>query len=270
MSRLGALRQPYTTFRCTRQAWDTMSGFGPSLHLPHRKPHQQSETKRPALNAPVRRFGPSGNSNRQATLVPGDTAGLIQSGARERAARGSIIMGAKQFGASVARVEDPFLLNGRARFVDDIKLPGLLHACFVRSPHPHARIGAIDAAAARAMTGIHAVLTADDMPGRLATDPIPTPVPHPAITAMRTQPALAHREVCYVGETIAVVIADNRYAAEDAAAAVVVDYEVLPAISDCRAALAASAPPSHSDLATNVAAFIPMAYGDVERDFDTA
>src|ERR1700704_4910246 len=91
-----------------------------------------------------------------------------------------MIMGAKQFGASVARVEDPLLLTGRARFVDDIKLPGLLHACFVRSPHPHARIGAIDTAAAQAMPGVHAVLTADDMPGRLACDPIPTPVPHSA------------------------------------------------------------------------------------------
>ena len=102
-------------------------------------------------------------------------------------------MGAKQFGASVARVEDKGLLTGRARFVDDIALPGLLHACFVRSPHPHARIGAIDTAAAGAMPGVHAVLTADDLPGGLATDRIPTPVPHPAITAMRTQLALARR-----------------------------------------------------------------------------
>ena len=72
------------------------------------------------------------------------------------------------------------------------------------------------------------------------------------------------------GETIAVVVADNRYLAEDAAAAVAVDFEPLPAVSDCRDALAASAPRSHSDLATNVAAFVPMGYGDVERAFATA
>ena len=151
-------------------------------------------------------------------------------------------MGAKQFGARVPRVEDPALLTGRARFVDDIKLPGLLHAAFVRSPHAHARIVAIDTAAALAMPGVHAVLTADDMPGRLATEPLPTPVPNPAITAMRTQHALARHEVCYVGEAIAVVIAENRYLAEDAAAAVAVDYEPLPAVSDCRDALAPGAP----------------------------
>ena len=136
-------------------------------------------------------------------------------------------MGAKQFGARVARVEDPALLTGRARFVDDIELPGMLHGCFMRSPHPHARIRAIDTAAALGMPGVHAVLTARDMPGCLATEPIPTPVPNPAITAMRTQRALATEEICYVGETIALVVADNRYVAEDAAAAVAVEFEQI-------------------------------------------
>ncbi len=176
-------------------------------------------------------------------------------------------MGAKQFGARVARVEDPALLTGQARFVDDIKLPGALHGCFVRSPHPHARIRAIDTAAALAMPGVHAVLTARDMPGRLATEAIPTPVPNPAITAMRTQRALATEEVCYAGETIAFVVADNRYVAEDAAAVVTVEFEPLDAVSDCREALEDGAARSHSDLATNVAAFVPMSYGDVDAAF---
>jgi carbon-monoxide dehydrogenase large subunit len=179
-------------------------------------------------------------------------------------------VGARQFGVRVPRVEDPALLTGRARFVDDLKLPGMLHAAFVRSPHAHARIGAIDTAAALAMPGVHAVFTAQDMPGRLATERLPMPVPNAAITALRTQHALARGEVCYVGEAVAVVIADDRYLAEDAAAAVAIDYEMLPAASDCRDALAAAAPRSHSDLATNVAAFIPMAYGEVERAFATA
>jgi carbon-monoxide dehydrogenase large subunit len=179
-------------------------------------------------------------------------------------------MGAKQFGARVARVEDPSLLTGRACFVDDIKLPGTLHGCFVRSPHPHARIRAIDAAVALAMTGVHAVLTARDMPGRLATDPIPTPVPNPAITAMRTQRALAGEEVCYAGEAIALVVAENRYVAEDAAAAVTVEFEPLAAVSDCRDGIAPGAARTHSDLATNVAAYVPMSYGDVDAAFGNA
>src|SRR3954471_17814855 len=120
-------------------------------------------------------------------------------------------MGAKHFGARVARLEDPALLTGRGRFVDDIKLPGLLHACFVRSPHAHARIRAIDTAAARAMSGVHAVLTADDLPASMAASQIPMLVPNPAIKAPRTQLALARHEVCYVGQTVAVAIAGDRY-----------------------------------------------------------
>ncbi|HLK84226.1 MAG TPA: xanthine dehydrogenase family protein molybdopterin-binding subunit [Xanthobacteraceae bacterium] len=176
-------------------------------------------------------------------------------------------MGARQFGARVARVEDPALLAGRARFVDDIRLPGMLHGCFVRSPHPHARVRAIDTAAALAMPGVHAVLTARDMPGRLASEPLPTPVPNPAITALRTQRALAGEEVCYAGEAIALVVAENRYAAEDAAAAVAVDFERLDAVSDCRDGLAAGGMRAHSDLATNVAGVLQMSYGDVDAAF---
>jgi aerobic carbon-monoxide dehydrogenase large subunit len=176
-------------------------------------------------------------------------------------------MGAKQLGARVARVEDPALLTGRAYFVGDIKLPGMLHGCFVRSPHPHARIGAIDAAKALAMPGVHAVLTARDMPGRLATDPIPIPVPNPAITAMRTQRALAAVEVCYAGEAVALVIADDRYVAEDAASAVAIAFEPLAATSDCRGAIEDGAACTHGDLPSNIAAFIPMRYGDIDAAF---
>ena len=129
-------------------------------------------------------------------------------------------MGAKHFGARIARLEDPALLTGQGRFVDDIDLQGVLHAAFVRSPHAHARIRKIDTQAARGMAGVHAVLTADDMPPRIATSMIPMLVPNPAIRTPRTQIALARDEVCYVGQTVAVVVAESRYAAEDAAAAV--------------------------------------------------
>jgi len=176
-------------------------------------------------------------------------------------------MGARHFGARVARLEDPALLTGRGRFVDDIRLAGALHACFVRSPHAHAKIRAIDTSAARALPGVHAVLTADNLPARMARNEIPMLVPNPSIATPRTQLALARREVCYVGQTIAVAIADNRYLAEDAAAAVNVEFEVLPAVSDCREAARPGAPPTHSDLASNIAAVVPMSYGDVEAAF---
>jgi carbon-monoxide dehydrogenase large subunit len=114
------------------------------------------------------------------------------------------------------------------------------------------------------------VLTADDLPPRMASGQIPMLVPNPSIVTPRTQLALARREVCYVGQTIAVAIADNRYLAEDAAAAVHVDFEVLPAASDCREAASPGAPPVHSDLATNIAAVVPMSYGEIEVAFARA
>src|SRR5713226_3554790 len=95
-------------------------------------------------------------------------------------------MGAKHFGARVARLEDPVLLTGRGRFVSDVILPGMLHACFVRSPHAHARIRSIDASAASAMPTVHAVLTAHDLPARMTNSQIPMLVPNPSIMTPRT------------------------------------------------------------------------------------
>ena len=176
-------------------------------------------------------------------------------------------MGAKHFGARVKRLEDPALLSGRGRFVDDLKLPGLLHACFVRSPHAHAMVRGIDSRAAMVMPGVHAVLTADDLPEPMRRMPIPMLTPNPAIATPRTQTALARDEVCYVGQPIAVVIANSRYLAEDAAAAVVVDYDVLGAVGDCRAGIMDGAPRAHSDLQSNVIARFPLAYGDIDAAF---
>ena len=156
-------------------------------------------------------------------------------------------MGAKHFGARITRLEDPALLTGRGHYVDDVNLPGTLHAAFVRSPYAHARFKTIDTAAARAMPGRPRGLTADDMPPRIATGMIPMLVPNPAIRTPRTQVALAREEVCYVGQTIAVVIADSRYLAEDAANAVAIDYEPLPAVSDARDAVKPGAPRVHAD-----------------------
>jgi carbon-monoxide dehydrogenase large subunit len=176
-------------------------------------------------------------------------------------------MGAKHFGARVKRLEDPALLAGRGRFVDDLKLPGVLQACFVRSPHAHAKVHAIDIAAAMAMPGVHAVIAADDLPEPMRSEPIPMLLPNPAIAQPRTQTVLARDEVYYAGQAVAVVIADTRYIAEDAAAAVIVDYEALDAAGDCRDAVKDGAPRAHSDLASNVVARFPLAYGDVDAAF---
>ncbi|MGE0566209.1 MAG: molybdopterin cofactor-binding domain-containing protein [Pseudolabrys sp.] len=179
-------------------------------------------------------------------------------------------MGVKQFGARVARLEDSALLFGRGRFVDDVKLPNMLHACFVRSPHAHARIRGIDAVAAKALPGVHAVYAADDMPEPMKTSRMPMLVPNPAIAQQLTQYCLAREEVCYVGQAVAVVIADSRYIAEDAAAMVEVDYDPLPVASDVRQAAEPAAAAAHSELGSNIASRFQMAYGDVETAFAKA
>jgi carbon-monoxide dehydrogenase large subunit len=179
-------------------------------------------------------------------------------------------MGAKHFGARVTRFEDPALLAGRGRFTDDIPLPGALHACFVRSPHGHAKLRSTDAQAALALPGIHAVLTAADLPQPMGTERIPNLMANPAIRTMRTQHALARDEVCFAGQAVAVVIADSRAIAEDAAALVVVDYDVLPAVEDCREAVKRGSPRAHADVPDNIAAALKMDYGDVDVAFAKA
>lgn len=179
-------------------------------------------------------------------------------------------MGAKHFGARITRFEDPALLSGRGRFTDDINLPGALNACFVRSPYGHAKVKSIDAQAALALPGVHAVLTAADLPEPMRSERIPNLMANPAIRVMRTQHALAGDEVCFAGQAVAVVIADSRHVAEDAAALVAVDYDVLPAIEDCREAVKPGAPVAHSDIADNIAAALDMAYGDVDAAFSKA
>jgi carbon-monoxide dehydrogenase large subunit len=179
-------------------------------------------------------------------------------------------MGAKHVGARVTRLEDPALLLGRGRFVDDVRLPGTLHACFVRSPHAHARIRSLDAKVAMVMPGVHAVLAANDLPEPMRSTPMPMLLPNPSIAAMRTQQALARDEVCYVGQAIAMVVADTRYIAEDAAAALIVNFDVLPAVGDCRDGMKDGAPRAHSDLGSNVASAFRLAYGDIEAAFAQA
>jgi len=173
----------------------------------------------------------------------------------------------KSIGARVLRTEDARLLTGRGEFTDDIRLPGMLHATFVRASFAHARIHGIDASAALALPGVHAVLTWADLDRRLQTTRLPSLVPNPYSKFPRTQLALARDEVCYVGEAVAIVVADSRHVAEDAASLVAVDYEPLPAISDCRDAVADGAALAHAEAPDNKAAIFKAAYGDVTAAF---
>jgi carbon-monoxide dehydrogenase large subunit len=176
----------------------------------------------------------------------------------------------RTFGKSVRRLEDPDLLAGRARFVDDIHLPGTLEAAFVRSPHPHAAIGGIDKSAALALPGVHAVLTLADLKPHLTTERLAVALPTPAFKQIMDRPILADTEVVHVGEPIAIVIADNRYIAEDAAVLVEVDYEPLPAAVDCKGALLAGAPTAHRGAPHNLVAEFNMEFGDPDAAFSGA
>jgi carbon-monoxide dehydrogenase large subunit len=180
------------------------------------------------------------------------------------------MMGAKHFGARVQRLEDPALLAGRGRFVDDVKLPGVLHACFVRSSHAHARLRGIDIKPAMGIPGVHTVLTADDLPEPMRTEPMPMLLPNPTITVARTQTVLARDEVHYLGHPVAVVIADTRYIAEDAAALLIVNYDPLDAVGDCRDAIKDGAARAHSDLDSNIVAKFASAYGNIDAAFTDA
>src|SRR5215218_8561331 len=146
----------------------------------------------------------------------------------------------------------------------------MLAAAFVRSPHGHALIRGIDKAPALALPGVHTVLTLADLKPHLTTEFLIVGLPSPAYRQDADRPVLAGAEVVHVGEPVAIVIADNRYIAEDAAALVEVDYEPLPAISDCRAALSRDAPRVHSKAPHNLAAEFHLGYGDVDAAFASA
>ena len=173
-------------------------------------------------------------------------------------------------GTNVVRTEDERLLTGHGRYVDDIVLPDMLHAAFVRADHAHARINGIDAEFARSMPGVHAVLTLADLGDPYSNKVLPQPYPSPAFKQdIRAYP-LAKDEVCFVGDPIAIVVADSRYLAEDAAARVQVDYETLPASVDCRIALDAGAPMAHVGSPDNLVGTLGLAFGDIEAAFRDA
>ena len=170
-------------------------------------------------------------------------------------------------GARVLRLEDRALVTGMGRFVGDIPAAGAAAAAFVRSPHPHALIGNFDLNAARAMPGVIAVLTLDDLAPVLKQRRMNRVSNSGSDLGRSWAFALADREVSFVGEPVAIVIAEDRYVAEDAAALIEVDYEVLAAALDCRAE---SAPPVRRELASNRVISYRVGYGDIEGAFAKA
>jgi aerobic carbon-monoxide dehydrogenase large subunit len=173
----------------------------------------------------------------------------------------------RTFGAPITRNEDSRLLSGQALFVDDVELPGMLHAAFLRSNVAHARIRSIDVSAARARTGVVAVFTAADL-GAL-WGPGPLLVPPPPIAGItfnqRTQVPLAKDKVRHVGEALAVVLAESRYLAEDALPDITVELEPLPAVVDLERAVSAESARVHDDVPGNVAAHVRQFRGDYGR-----
>ncbi len=155
------------------------------------------------------------------------------------------------------RKEDPRLLTGRGRYVGDIVLPGMLHAVLVRSPHAHARIVSVDATRAREHPGVVDVVAFDDLGQAGRT--LPMVPPHPALRGHNFCP-LADGRARFVGEPVAAVVAETRYAAEDARELVEVEYEPYPSAQT----LEPGAPAVHDDVPDNVAGRVTLACGDVE------
>jgi CO/xanthine dehydrogenase Mo-binding subunit len=171
-------------------------------------------------------------------------------------------------GRRMPRREDAELLTGRGRFIGDLQRPGMLHAAFLRSPYPHARIASIDSSAATALPGVHAVLTGADLPEGLGAQP------NTHLFGERETPyyALARERVRYAGEPVAVIVAESPYVAEDARDVVVVDWDPLPSVGDAELAVADGAPLvwADRDWPDNVCATFETEMGDVDRAFDEA
>ncbi|WP_460038441.1 xanthine dehydrogenase family protein molybdopterin-binding subunit [Thermaerobacter litoralis] len=171
-------------------------------------------------------------------------------------------------GARLKRKEDPRLITGSGTYTDDIKLPNMVHMAVVRSPHAHARIRRIDTAAARSAPGVVAVLTGEELKAGLMA-PLPCAWLYEGLKNPPHWP-LAIDRVRHVGEGVAVVVAETRAAAKDAAALVEVDYEPLPAVVDPEKAMESGAPLVHDQFDTNVAYTWEAAGGDVEAAFREA
>jgi aerobic carbon-monoxide dehydrogenase large subunit len=173
------------------------------------------------------------------------------------------------FGSGIRRREDPRLITGTATYTDDLVLPGMLHAAILRSPHAHARIRRIDTSHARQAAGVVAVYTGADTDAALKPVPCAWLIPGSDLK-VATYPHIAKDVVRYVGDCVAVVVAEDRYQAQDALDLIDVDYEPLAPVVDPRKAAAQGAPQLHADIPGNQAFHWTVAGGDVDAAFARA
>ena len=171
-------------------------------------------------------------------------------------------------GARIPRRELKRLLSGHGRYIDDIALPRMLHACFVRSPHPHAKIAAVDVAAARRAPGVAAVFTAADINPKC--EPFVGVAQHRPGHRSAPQRLLAEERAVWQGQPVVVVVAENRAEAEDAAELVAIEWEPLPAVGDQLQAIAPGAPVIHAELGDNVAFDFSLEKGAPAKAFADA
>ena len=176
-------------------------------------------------------------------------------------------MAKKLVGERVPRVEDRRLITGRSQYVDDIVRPRMVYAVIVRSIYAHARVKGINVEAARRAPGVLAVFTGEDVRGAIGSVPVASHLPDLKIPE---HPVLALGKVRYVGEPIAVVVAEDRYLARDAADLIEVEYEPLEAVVDPERAIEEGAPIVHEEFGTNVAFVWRLSGGDMERAFREA
>lgn len=162
-------------------------------------------------------------------------------------------------GSNVRRLDAPSKVSGRLRYAGDMVMPGMLHMHVLRSPHPHAKINAIDTSKAEAMPGVACVITSEDVPGEDGFG-----------VFVHDQPIMARGVVRYVGEAVAAVAAEDVETARAAAQAIKVDYQVLPAVFDPEEAMVPGAPVLHDYAQDNLVKHIPIRKGDVEKGFEQA
>jgi aerobic carbon-monoxide dehydrogenase large subunit len=172
----------------------------------------------------------------------------------------------RYIGTRAPRKEDPKLIRGRGVFTDDVSLPGTLYVSLVRSPHAHARIRRIDAAAASKVAGVVSIITGKDAE---ATGVLPVFITVPGMNGSKHMP-LATDKARYAGDAVAAVVADTREAAKRAADMVTVDYEPLPVVVDATKALEAGAPILHEELGSNLVFTYPVKGGDIDTAFREA
>src|SRR6266700_5876169 len=173
---------------------------------------------------------------------------------------------AAMIGTPIRRREDPRLITGQATYVDDIKLVGMLHMAFLRSPYGHARINNINTDAARHHPGVVAVYTAQDLKGAVGTVPIAVPLGKIA-DGMGVRSPLAENKVRFYGDAIAVVVADDPYTARDAVDLIEVDFEPLPAAIDVEKAMQSGAPLLYEEFGTNVPFGIHPPTDEIDKVF---